>query len=82
MKDLVNIKKKLIQYGFRVYLSKIDNTDYLRGGHESSLDSEIWIRIDNDKFIFFDFINQKLKEKEFENEHEIITYILKKFNIN
>lgn len=70
MENIENIKSKLLALGYRVYLTEIDSVQYLRGGIISddiskNLNTEIWIREDNNIFIFLDIENQKGNEKPF-----------------
>lgn len=86
MKNLKNVKSKLLNDGYKVYLTTIDKIEYLRGGIISedilkNIETEIWIKLIGEKYIFIDINNQKSIEREFDNEDELLIYIKKKFPI-
>lgn len=84
MENLESVKLKLLSIGYSVYLIKIDNVEYLRGGIVSNdilknIGAEIWIKQDKNIFIFLDIENQKGNEKPFDNSEKLINYIKEKY---
>lgn len=84
MENLESIKLKLLSIGYSVYLTNIDNIQYLRGGIVSNdilknIGTEIWIKQDNNIFVFLDIENQKGNEKPFDDGEKLINYIMEKF---
>lgn len=86
MENLETVREKLLKIGYNVYLTKIENIQYLRGGLNSGnlvkdLAVEIWIKHENNKFIFLDIEKQRGGEKSFSQIDELIDFLNKKYSI-
>lgn len=88
IKDITYEKfgKKLTGEGYYIGLKNIDGVEYIFGrlfDHDKVvLNTEIWIRIKDDKYVFPDIIGQTAEEKYFDNEAEMVNYIKQKYPVN
>lgn len=86
MKDLIKLMDRLNKEGYKTYITNIDEKEYLKGGYigddfEKSLLVEIWIYMEDNKYVFIDIDKQSAENKHFKSENEVFNFIKNKFPI-
>lgn len=84
MNKLKSLKDKLNQLGYTVHLKEDDNIKYIKGGYsgddvEKSLNIDIKVLLEDDRYVFIDWDKQISVKRIFDKENKVVDYIKQKY---